>query len=297
MTSMEQLLELDGPAHAFHRRVKAEEAAVAAATERRIVTAVLSEIEAISIFVSVSSSIANAAQQPMGVTVHREALISYLPPDSALATNAVPSLLGCTTDGEAIAMLQIFQMRLALAKRMSVAFVAESSAANGARTVLADTLADAWQRTCSSALNAINALRRMLPEGPRDRALAGVGRVTDLLKAAQRGEHPCVEVDGTVVVPGWAERRRAKRARMALSCAVRVGDRILSASIHDISMGGMGLTGITDVERGSIMDVELPSGRRLSGTVAWTSLGEAKVGVKFASPLSSDDPILPNYQN
>lgn len=255
------------------------------------ILALLSELEAISVFVAVSTSVANAAQQPLVLKVCRDALISYLPPDSLLASTAMPELLRSGAETEAIALMQSFQMRLALAKRMSVAFVAESSATTAGRTVLVDTLADAWQRTCASALHAIMSLRRSLPESTRMRLNTGPGRVVELLKAAQRGEHPCLEPDGVVVIPGWAERRRAKRARLDMSCAVRVGNRIMPATIHDISLGGMGIEGVTDVDRGAILEAELPTGRRLSGTIAWTS--ETRVGIKFNTPLSPGDPLLP----
>lgn len=265
-------------------------APIAAPGHQQLIAMLLAEIEATAVFVAVSASIANACLVPLE-DLDPLTIIDYLPAEPVLAGPALPALLATADDCDAITLLRAFQMRLSFARRLSTAFAAGRFASPAARGIHAETLADAWQRTSASAHQSIQSLRRLLPITARGRSVIGGSRVLDLLRLTQHGEHPCVEPDGLVVVPGWAERRKARRSRLGLACMARVAGRIMPATIHDISIGGMGLHGVTQVDRGAPIDVELPTGRRLSGTIAWHA--DANIGVKFATPLSARDPLLP----
>ena len=261
------------------------------AADQQLLLALLSEIEVTSVFVAVSASLANAqSDDGLAEKLSRESLISYLPPESAVFAASALDVMRLDADASILMTMQMFHARLALAKRMSLAFAAECVPAGVSRIGAKDTLADAWQRTCSAAFTAAQAIRQALSEVGDGSIRPRTMRVGDLLRAAQRGECPCVESDGSVVIPGWAERRRSRRQRIEIECMVVHEDTASPARLHDLSCGGLGLTGPLVAPRGSPVTVELSCGRKLPGVVAWTS-GD-RWGVRLDAPLSPDDPLL-----
>ncbi len=111
-----------------------------------------------------------------------------------------------------------------------------------------------------------------------------------LLNQAERGLSPCVEPDGCVIVPGWAERREHKRFKVDLRAEASIGLSLEPVHIFDISAGGMGLIGLTNPRRGDALTVKLKEGRRLRGSIAWVAGNKA--GMRFQQPLTPGDALL-----
>lgn len=255
----------------------------------RILMALLGEVESMSVFIAVSASIANALQcQPPGCAISTEALDSYLPPDPLIYNSVTLELIELDRDGDVIAAQQLLHTRLALAQRLSKAYV--RAGANGSSEFLRDTLADAWQRTCGAALGAAMSLRGPLMDSMPELSRARSMRVSDLLRAAQRGEHPCVHADGGIVVPGWAERRRIRRQSIDVVARLERPGRADDVRVVDISQGGLGFSGLSDTVRGEAAVIAFECGRRLAGTIAWTSGDRA--GLKLAEPIPATDVLL-----
>lgn len=261
--------------------------AAAGHANARMLMALLGEVESLSIFIAVCSSIANVLQtQPPVCPVAIDVLDSYLPPEPVIYHAMTLELIEADADGDIMAAQQLLHARLALAQRLSKAAIRTG----GASDLIRDTLADAWQRACGAALGAALALRGpifdAMPEMHRTRSL----RVGDLLRAAQRGEHPCVHPDGGIVIPGWAERRRVRRQSIDLAAQLERPGRVDEVRVVDISQGGLGFSGISDAVRGEQAVIVLAGGRRLAGTVAWTSGDRA--GLKLGEPIPLQDPLL-----
>ena len=60
--------------------------------------------------------------------------------------------------------------------------------------------------------------------------------------------------------------------------------------MRDVSPGGFGLERVPRLVPKSLVLVELPSGRRFTGVVAWCNGTSA--GVRFARTLLPNDPLL-----
>lgn len=256
----------------------------------KLLSALLCEVEAISVLVLASTSLANALAQPAGEHVPRSAFVTYLPPDYILYTATAGDLVRAGAGPEVLTTQQMLNSRLMLAKHLSVAYAAESANTTSGG-VQRDTFADAWQRTCGAAIAAAQALRQAIIEASAGRVQPRTGRICEQLKAAQRGEHPCVLSDGSVIVPGWAERRRVKRNQLDIAAIIQVNNSTLMCQIYDLSTGGLGFSGINDLKRGDPATVELPNGRWLTGKVSWCS--GTRAGMKFDTALAHDDPLLP----
>lgn len=85
-------------------------------------------------------------------------------------------------------------------------------------------------------------------------------------------------------------RRRDERYLTRVTALVHCHDRFQTVRIVDFSKGGLQLDGCFGVGPGQDLVVELLSGDRLRGKVAW-SIG-SRLGVKFLEALSAEHPAL-----
>ena len=219
-----------------------------------------------------------------------EFLRGFAPPDLALFVASATQLVNAGFGAKLLPALQDLAARIALARQMSKAFMAEAGIKAKVPSVDPEALSDAWRKACGSAQTALKALKQEMSQhgapAPARQAVA----LLDLLEVAGRGLHPCVEPDGCVIVPGWAERRQHRRVKVDLEAEASLGLSQQTVQIFDISSGGMGLTGLTNPRRGDALTVKLASGRRLRGSVAWVA--GSKAGMRFQQPLPAGDALL-----
>jgi len=151
-------------------------------------------------------------------------------------------------------------------------------------------LASVWRPVCHRASEALCELsrdtRHKLPEFYGLTAAV----LCRLLDAAAGGEAPCIDLSGHPYLPPLPQRRLAARRMLGQSAMLSVGGRTYSAYVRDISQGGIGLEHIDNLSEGQIGTVELATGRRFTGSIVWTGPGRA--GLRFAMPLSPNDPLF-----
>ena len=257
MDYLQSLLSLDGVAIANYDRLLAERNKYPLPPEdARLLLALYAEAETAATLIAVSASIANTLSREDGPSPNVRSLTTFSPPDLAFFTSCSPQLLQSEFGSEILPNLQDLVARIGLARQMSKALVAEASIKSKAPSVDTEALSDAWQKACSSAARALKALNREMNRqsnlAPRQSAA-----LLDLLDMAGRGLYPCVEPDGCVIVPGWAERRLHKRQKADFEVEATLGLSIETARAFDISAGGMGLTGLTNPRRGDAISVKL----------------------------------------
>jgi PilZ domain-containing protein len=85
-------------------------------------------------------------------------------------------------------------------------------------------------------------------------------------------------------------RRRNERHAAGITALVHCHGRFQTARVVDFSLGGLQLDGCFGVAVADQVAVELLSGHRLEGKVAWAVAG--RVGVQFHNQLAPDDPIV-----
>jgi len=86
------------------------------------------------------------------------------------------------------------------------------------------------------------------------------------------------------------QRRSFERRTTWIDAELVVHGRSQRIIIQDISRGGMKLKNAFGLMPGDTIGVELLSGRRLEGTVAWSVT--PYTGVAFDEPLAEDDSLL-----
>ena len=162
--------------------------------------------------------------------------------------------------------------------------------AGRAHVINATRLVFGAKQACHEGLRAVRALEietpGRLPELYCDHAKA----LSALLVEAERGGQPCLDARNEPYFPQLPQRRRSTRRTLGQNCRLLYRNAILSAFAKDVSEGGLGLLRVPFLRSDDAVTVELETGRRFKGTVAWIR-GES-AGVQFDRPLSSSDPIL-----
>ena len=115
------------------------------------------------------------------------------------------------------------------------------------------------------------------------------------MRAAERGERPCVDPDGNVTVPGWAENRKAKRVAVNLPAIAYYRGLKQTVVIDNASKSGLGLAGLDGAIPGRMLSLAVEGGETLSGMIIW-SRGK-NTGIKLDEPLSSDHKLLRQNAN
>jgi hypothetical protein len=151
-------------------------------------------------------------------------------------------------------------------------------------------LASAWRGVCHSAIAAIRHLNAEAEEQLPDFYVLNGGVLAQLLLAAASGETPCLDDTGQPFLPALPQRRRSSRRTLGQTAHITAKGSKFRGFVRDVSAGGFGLDQIPILETGATVSIELSTGRRFAGTVAWYSRGRA--GVRFDRALTPNDPML-----
>ena len=247
------------------------------------------ELIHVSVLTAVATGIANALERPLA-PVDPRGLAAFAPGHSSFFAGAIDRLIGEDAGADLCDRLQTYGARLALAQRMSRSFARDDGAGVPAPHVDAEILADAWRRACSAAIQAIEALEPCNPGASRRTDTLESVRVLNLLRMAESGEAPCLEPDGRITIPGWAERRREPRIALRLEATTEIGGETMAIVIRNVSLSGLGLDCTGEIAPGTRLTVRLPGDRVLRGVVAWADV--QRVGVRLDQRLEPDDPLL-----
>ncbi len=110
------------------------------------------------------------------------------------------------------------------------------------------------------------------------------------LKEATSGAYGCVNQFGEVAIPLLPQRRKAPRYVLLQPCKVSTQDVTSIAYARDISKNSIGFDCEHDFKLKERILVELRSGRKMKGIVAWSQ--KKKAVVQFDEALSDGDPLL-----
>lgn len=81
-----------------------------------------------------------------------------------------------------------------------------------------------------------------------------------------------------------------KRREVSVSAHVVSGNSSLPITISDVSVMGVGFRGQTGLADWTAIEVRLPDGRSLPGTLVWSHNGRG--GIELETPLEADDPLF-----
>ncbi len=256
----------------------------------RVAISLKGELLNAAVLIAAAASLVNAIERGGERQPAARALSVFVPGPSASVAGAIERLLAEDIDIAICQHLQTYTARLSLAQRMSAAFAEEpTTSTTGNAHVDAEILADAWRRTCAAAraaikaLDAIDALMGSTPTHAETRVL-------DLLTRAEAGGTPCLDPEGRITIPGWAERRREPRQEMRQSATATFGAATVPVVIRDASNSGLGIELPREAQGGERLTLKLPGGREITGEIAWAD-GQ-RAGLKLDRILAANDPLL-----
>ncbi len=301
MNYLQTILHLDGPDLARMSELPSSGAdayqEILASDDRPLLQAIAAEFRFSAVMTAVSASIATAIEtQTRGLlpkTEPEQALAAYAPPAMALFNASLAKMLQHPTLSGIAILLQNFELARGLGQRLSIAQAYDRAGLETGTFADVEALSDAYTDACQAAIEAAKAFERL---NGRDRAghiLVAASEVIELLQKAANGQSPCVESDGRIVIPGWAERRRKPRYLTEIAASALFRGEHGRVALVDVSVGGFGLSGLRQfkgLKIGDQISITLPPNRVITGRLTWFA-GD-KGGIQLDHELSQSDALL-----
>jgi hypothetical protein len=147
----------------------------------------------------------------------------------------------------------------------------------------------AWRRASENARLAVRQLLTELDRLPTQYT-SNSRRLIGLLQDVITGGTPCLDARGRIVLPDLPQRRQSARRTICQPCTITHNRETSQAFVRDVAPGGFGLERVSQLMPKTLVQIELPSGRRFTGIVAWCRGSSA--GVRFTRTLLPNDPLL-----
>jgi len=256
-----------------------------------IFEAIIYEMHSAALLTVAIASAVNALRQP--TTEPRAAMLKpYLPQEPAIVTAFRNQMIESEPDESTAAIISGFFYDLAPARVAIERYFLDADQIGDERasTIHLFALTNSWRKACRDALSALQQLHRDVVCKLSARYARNSDVLMKLLTEAANGRTPCLDPEGQIHLPELPQRRRSARRTLCQPCIVKHNRKTSEAFVRDVSAGGLGLERVPQLVPDSIVFVELPSGRRFAGTVAWCD--NAAAGIRLSKPLLPNDPLL-----
>ena len=259
------------------------------AADIRIFAALVIELDRLSIPVVLSANIAHALFSGH-VNIKPNLFARTFPSESAICISAMRHLRRYPFAPEITLRLGNFLETLELAKLNVISLLGIGAAENAATTDPLLPLVAAWLRTCRTLFDTTECLDSHIRHiiGSKSH-IPSCGRA-ELLRSVLRGDFSCIDANGTLTLPAWAEQRRSPRVEVSKAVREWRNEGWSDARLRDISAFGLGLSDIGGCSLGDGLVVQLARDRSLQGNVVWVN--GTSVGMKLSGCLSINDPVL-----
>jgi len=232
------------------------------------------------------------ASLALGRTWMLRACSNLVPVESPVVKLALRSWHDIGLPRELAAGIGRIYFDLADAKKLALPLISNAGVFVGPRIPLAklEQITAVWRRLaedCNDAVQELEPETRWRLNGLFTGNTLVLGR---FMKEAMAGHFSCVNHYGEVALPLLPQRRRTQRFALLQPCKVMCQGNTSIAFARDISKTGIGLNCERNFKLREVVLVELRSGRKMMGIVAWSKDG--KVGVQFDNALPDDDPLI-----
>jgi hypothetical protein len=219
------------------------------------------------------------------------ALKPYVPGEPAIISVLRNGMLETDLDEDSMRLVIQFFDDLAPARIALDRYFAEANhiGEDRAATLHILTLSNVWRRACQDALLAVRQLHADLQQLPAQYT-SNSKLLNNLLQDVIMGGTPCINAEGEIAIPDLPQRRQSARRTVCQPCQLTHNQVTSPAFVRDVSPGGFGLERVPQLVPKTVVQIEMPSGRRFTGVVAWCSGSSA--GIRFTRPLLPNDPLL-----
>jgi hypothetical protein len=255
-----------------------------------IVEALACETHSSALLTVTIASAVNAFRTP-NTARSEEALKPYIPREPALVAVLRNGMLETDLDEDTLAVIIDYFDSLAPARIALDQYFADANHIGGERASALHLLglSSVWRRACENGLVAMRQLHGHLANLP-SQYTSNSNLLIDLLQSTIVGGSPCIDEHGHVSIPELPQRRRSARRTLCQPCTITHNRTKSPAFVRDVSPGGFGLERVPPLVPKTVVLIELPSGRRFTGVVAWCNGSAA--GVRFLRTLLPNDPLL-----
>jgi len=255
-----------------------------------ILEALVVETHAAALLTATLASAVNAFKQP-NAERSEKALKPYVPPEPALISVLRNGMLETDLDRDTIAVIVDFFDDLAPARGALEQYFSDTNHIGAERAYALHLLGltNSWRRACDDALVAVRQLHGYLGRLPTQYT-SNSKVLIELLQSVARGGSPCLDANGKISIPDLPQRRQSARRTICQPCTITYNRTTAQAFVRDVAPGGFGLERVPQLTPKSLVLIELPSGRRFTGVVAWCKGSTA--GIRFARTLLPNDPLL-----
>lgn len=252
--------------------------------------ALVSEVQSAALLTAAVTSAINAFKRPNSQR-GETAIRPYVPSEPAIIAVLRNGMLETDLKEDTVAVICEFFDSLAPARIALDKYFADANhiGSDRASALHLLTLATAWRRACESALFALRDMAGMVDRMPLQYA-TNSKMLTGLLQDAARGGTPCLDDKGQIALPELPQRRGSARHTICQPCTITHNRIVSQAFVRDVAPGGFGLERAPEMLPKTLVHIELPSGRRFTGTVAWSKGSSA--GIRFTRALLPNDPLL-----
>ena len=253
--------------------------------------ALVYELHAAALLTATIASAINAFYEPMAQR-SETALSPYVPQEPAIITALRNLMIESDLDEDTTGVISNFFYELAPARTILERYFADASEIGDERaaTLHRFSLTNTWRKACRDAVSALQKLHHDVIRKLSAQYARNSNVLTKLLTETSNGGSPCLDAQGQIRLPDLPQRRRSARRTLCQPCVVTHNRKTSQAFVRDVSAGGLGLEQVPQLVPDSIVFIELPSGRRLVGVVAWCDASAA--GIRFAKALLPNDPLL-----
>ena len=213
-----------------------------------------------------------------------KSITSYLPAQPLLSPELVRDLIQTGISDELCRASFAVGNQLQLCVDLSHAY--SQSASKSAGSI--EPLTDAWRRLANACFVLEYMIEYAIESAGADRFKPSGVMFGPLLRQIGVGFHPCVDDQGVICLPGWADRRQASRTKhVSIPAFIEKSGKRHPVEISDISSLGIGLAGPTSlgVGEGFVLRVGKSAGMRC--TVRWSE--DNRSGALFDTPLHRID--------
>ncbi len=270
-------------------RVERSSVQLAANHEHRLLLLLLNEVQNLAPLMIAASSVANRLLQGSSGGLSEQSLLAFLPPDPKPSRALANQLVQSGVSTELLAHVQEFHARLGTARAMTISFCQFPAEVRHKGGVHVEVLSGVWGALCKHTSILIDALLAVVEPNAHSSSMTHLARAVALLSTCAKGGSPCVQDDGSVEIPGWAERREHTRWLVDWPAILHLGPSDASAQLVNISLTGLCLTTREPLRTLETISVDIGPGRCLAAQVMW-SIGET-YGMRFSEPLDPMDPI------
>jgi hypothetical protein len=252
--------------------------------------ALVCEVHSTALLTATIASAINAFRRD-GALRSEAGLKPYVPGEPAIVSVLRNGMLETDLNEDTVRLVIQFFDDLAPARIALDRYFADANHIGEDRAAALHLLAvsTTWRRACQDALLAVRQLDADLTRLPAQYA-SNSKLLNNLLQEAIIGGSPCLDDEGQIAVPDLPQRRQSARRTVCQPCMLTHNRVTSQAFVRDVSPGGFGLERVPQLVPKTQVEIEMPSGRRFTGVVAWCSGSSA--GVRFARPLLPNDPLL-----